>query len=107
MEEFLSMLWFWWMICESEKFVKEHQGKIGNISIYGQESTQTTWKLCKMNLAIKGDRRKVEWGDSFHNNKHRDLKADYILASPPSNDKDYKGEMVPEYLLWKYGVFLL
>ncbi len=92
------------MFVQSEKFVEEHQGKIGDISIYGQESNQTTWKLCKINLAIRGIDAKVEWGDSFHNDKHRDLKADYILANPPFNDKDYKGEMLAEDPRWKYGV---
>ena len=76
------------MFVQSEKFVEEHQGKLGDISIYGQESNQTTWRLCKINLAIRGIDAKVEWGDSFHNDKHRDLKADYILANPPFNDKD-------------------
>ncbi len=68
------------MFVQSEKFVEEHQGKIGNISIYGQESNQTTWKLCNMNLAIRGIDAKVEWGDSFHDDKQKDLKADYILS---------------------------
>jgi len=92
------------MFVQSEKFVEEHQGKIGDISIYGQESNQTTWRLCKINLAIRGIEAKVEWGDSFHNDKHRDLKADYILANPPFNDKDYKGETLTDDVRWKYGV---
>ena len=92
------------MFVQSEKFVEEHQGKIGDISIYGQESNQTTWRLCKINLAIRGIKAKVEWGDSFHQDKHRDLKADYILANPPFNDKDYKGETLIDDVRWKYGV---
>ena len=92
------------MFVQSEKFVEEHQGKLGDISIYGQESNQTTWRLCKINLAIRGIDAKVEWGDSFHNDKHRDLKADYILANPPFNDKDYKGEILTDDVRWKYGV---
>ncbi len=92
------------MFVQSEKFVEKHQGKIGDISIYGQESNQTTWRLCKMNLAIRGIDAKVEWGDSFHHDKHRDLKADYILANPPFNDKDYKSETLIDDSRWKYGV---
>lgn len=73
------------MFVQSEKFVKEHQGKINDISIYGQESNQTTWRLCKMNLAIRGiDSSQVKWNNegSFLNNAHKDLKCDYILARP-------------------------
>jgi len=92
------------MFVQSEKFVEEHQGRLGDISIYGQESNQTTWRLCKINLAIRGIDAKVEWGDSFHNDKHRDLKVDYILANPPFNDKDWKAELLGDDLRWKYGV---
>ncbi len=74
------------MFVQSEKFVTEHQGKINDISIYGQESNQTTWRLAKMNLAIRGiDSSQVKWNNegSFLNDAHKDLKADFIIANPP------------------------
>lgn len=92
------------MFVQSEKFVEAHEGKLGDISIYGQESNQTTWRLCKINLAIRGIDSNIQWGDSFHNDKHRDLKADFILANPPFNDKDWKGELLEDDVRWKYGV---
>ncbi len=92
------------MFVQSEKFIEAHGGKIGNISVYGQESNQTTWRLCKMNLAIRGIDANVQWGDSFHNDLHRDLKADFILANPPFNDSDWKGELLKEDVRWKFGV---
>lgn len=76
------------MFVQSEKFVEDHQGKVDDISIYGQESNQTTWRLAKMNLAIRGiDASKVLWNNegSFLNDAHKDLKADYIIAKPNSN----------------------
>ena len=75
------------MFVQSEKFVESHEGRLGDISIYGQESNQTTWRLCKINLAIRGIDSNIRWGDSFTNDKQQDLKADYILANPPFNDK--------------------
>lgn len=95
------------MFVQSEKFVEAHGGKIDQISIYGQESNQTTWRLCKMNLAIrKIDSQQVKWNNegSFLNDEHKDLKADFILANPPFNDSDWKGEMLSEDVRWKYGV---
>jgi type I restriction enzyme M protein len=92
------------MFVQSEKFVKEHQGRIGDIAVYGQESNQTTWRLCKMNLAIRGIYADIQWGDSFHNDLHKDLKADFILANPPFNDSDWKGELQRDDARWKYGV---
>jgi type I restriction enzyme M protein len=92
------------MFVQSEKFVEAHGGKLANISIYGQESNHTTWRLCKMNLAIRGIEEQVVHGDSFHNDKHKDLRADYILANPPFNDKDWGGETLREDVRWKYGV---
>jgi type I restriction enzyme M protein len=92
------------MFVQSEKFVKEHQGRIGDIAVYGQESNQTTWRLCKMNLAIRGIYADIQWGDSFHNDLHKDLKADFILANPPFNDSDWKGELLRDDARWKYGV---
>lgn len=92
------------MFVQSEKFVEAHEGKINDISVYGQESNNTTWRLCKMNLAIRGIDERVEWGNSFHNDAHRDLKADFILANPPFNDSDWGGERLVDDPRWKYGV---
>ena len=94
------------MFVQSEKFVKAHGGKIGDISIYGQESNQTTWRLCKMNLAIRGIDANIEWNNegSFLKDAHKDLKADFILANPPFNDSDWKGENLRDDIRWKYGV---
>lgn len=92
------------MFVQSEKFVKAREGRIGDIAVYGQESNQTTWRLCKMNLAIRGIDANIQWGDSFHNDSHKDLKADFILANPPFNDSDWKGELLRDDVRWKYGV---
>jgi len=92
------------MFVQSEKFVKAHEGRVGDLSIYGQESNQTTWRLCKMNLAIRGIDANIQWGDSFHNDLHKDLKAHYILANPPFNDSDWRGEQLREDVRWKFGV---
>ncbi len=95
------------MFVQSEKFVLAHQGKINDISIYGQESNQTTWRLCKMNLAIRGiDSSQVKWNPegSFLNDAHKDLKADFVIANPPFNDSDWNGELLRNDVRWKYGV---
>lgn len=95
------------MFVQSEKFVENHSGRINDISIFGQESNPTTWRLCKMNLAIRGiDSTFIKWNNegSFLNDEHRDLKADYIIANPPFNDSDWKGEQLREDIRWKYGV---
>jgi len=92
------------MFVQSEKFVKAHEGRVGDLSIYGQESNQTTWRLCKMNLAIRGIDANIQWGDSFHNDLHKDLKAHYILANPPFNDSDWRGEQLRDDVRWKFGV---
>ena len=92
------------MFVQSEKFVEAHEGKLGDIAIYGQESNQTTWRLCKINLAIRGIDSNIQWGDTFTEDKHRDLKSDYILANPPFNDKDWKAELLEDDQRWKYGV---
>jgi type I restriction enzyme M protein len=94
------------MFVQSEKFVTEHQGRINDISIYGQESNQTTWRLCKMNLAIRGiDSSQVKWNNegSFLNDAHKDLKADYIIANPPFNVSDWSGDLLRTDGRWKYG----
>jgi len=94
------------MFVQSEKFVTEHQGKVNDISIYGQESNQTTWRLAKMNLAIRGiDSSQVKWNNegSFLNNAHKDLKADYVIANPPFNDSDWSGDQLRGDARWKFG----
>jgi type I restriction enzyme M protein len=95
------------MFVQSEKFVASHQGKVSDISIYGQESNQTTWRLCKMNLAIRGiDSSMVKWNNegSFLNDAHKDLKADFIIANPPFNVSDWSGELLRKDGRWKFGV---
>lgn len=108
------------MFVQSEKFIKHHQdyykknnGKklslnpADHISIYGQESNQTTWRLAKMNLAIRGiDSSNVKWNNegSFLNDAHKDVKADYIIANPPFNDSDWSGELLRKDARWVYGV---
>ena len=93
------------MFVQGEKFVEVHGGRIGDIAIYGQESNQTTWRLCKMNLAIRGIDANIAWNNegSFLNDSHKDLKADFVIANPPFNDSDWKGEMLREDIRWKYG----
>lgn len=94
------------MFCQSARFVKEHQGNIRDISIFGQESNPTTWKLAKMNLAIRGLEANLgkHNADSFHDDQHKSLKANYILANPPFNVSDWGGERLQDDIRWKYGV---
>jgi type I restriction enzyme M protein len=95
------------MFVQSEKFVEDHQGKINDISIYGQESNQTTWRLAKMNLAIRGiDSSQIKWNNegSLLNNSHKDLKVDFIIANPPFNDGDWSGQLLKKDGRWKFGV---
>ena len=92
------------MFVQSEKFIEEHGGRIGDISIYGQELNYTTWRLAKMNLAIRGIEGRIEQGDTFHNDRFPDLKADFILANPPFNVSDWGGERLRDDKRWKYGV---
>ena len=91
------------MFVQSEKFIEAHAGKLGDISIYGQESNYTTWRLAKMNLAIRGIDAQIAHGDTFHNDRHPDLKADYVLANPPFNDSDWRGELLKDDKRWVYG----
>jgi type I restriction enzyme M protein len=93
------------MFVQSEKFVEAHGGRIGDLSVYGQESNPNTFKLAKMNLAIRGiegDLGKVP-EDSFHHDQHPDLKADFVLANPPFNMSDWGGDSLREDKRWKYG----
>lgn len=94
------------MFVQSEKFLKEHGGKINDIAIYGQESNPATWRLCKMNLAIRGIEGNLGQSDAdtFHNDQHKDLKADFVLANPPFNDSDWGGERLKDDVRWKYGI---
>lgn len=94
------------MFVQSEKFVQEHGGRIGDIAIYGQESNYTTWRLAKMNLAVRGIDSDIRWNNegSFHKDELRDLKADYILANPPFNISDWGGDRLREDVRWKFGV---
>lgn len=94
------------MFVQSEAFIRQHGGHIGDISVYGQESNPTTWRLAKMNLAIRSIEANLgpHHADSFHNDLHKDLKADFILANPPFNMSDWGGERLREDVRWKYGV---
>lgn len=95
------------MFVMSEKFVENHQGNVDDISIYGQESNAETWKLCRMNLAIRGiDGSQVKWNTegSFLNDEHKELKADFILANPPFNDSDWSGQLLQNDPRWQYGI---
>lgn len=93
------------MFCQSAKFVEAHQGNIRDISIFGQESNPTTWKLAKMNLAIRGLEANLgkHNADSFHDDQHKTLKADFILANPPFNISDWGGERIQDDPRWRYG----
>lgn len=106
------------MFVQNEKFIEAHadhyNGKTKEIdklfenvvSVYGQESNQTTWRLCKMNLAMRGiDSSNVKWNNegSFLNDVHQDLRSDYIIANPPFNDSDWSGELLSGDYRWKYG----
>ena len=99
------------MFVQSYEFIQAHASGNGNggrakgdISIYGQESNYTTWRMARMNLAIRGIEGKIEHGDSFNNDRHPDLRADYILANPPFNVSDWGGERLRDDKRWEYGV---
>ena len=94
------------MFVQSEKFVEEHGGRIGDIAIYGQESNYTTWRLARMNLAVRGIDADIRWNNegSFHKDELQDLKFDYILANPPFNVSDWGGERLREDARWSFGV---
>lgn len=93
------------MFVQSEKFVELHGGRIGDIAVYGQESNYTTWRLCKMNLAVRGIDADIRWNNegSFHKDELRDLKADYVLANPPFNISDWGGERLRDDVRWTLG----
>ena len=98
------------MFVQSVEFIRAHASGNGNggkargdISIYGQESNYTTWRMARMNLAIRGIEGQIEHGDSFHNDRHPDLRADYILANPPFNVSDWGGDRLQDDKRWVYG----
>ncbi len=94
------------MFVQSERFVEAHGGRRNDIAVYGQESNDTTWRMAKMNLAIRGIEADLgpRWADSFHEDLHPDLKADYILANPPFNISDWGGDQLRDDPRWRYGV---
>ena len=92
------------MFVQSEKFIEAHGGRLDDISVYGQESNPTTYRLAKMNLAIRGIDAKIELGDTFHDDRHKDLQVDYAIMNPPFNVSDYGAESLRDSHLWKYGV---
>src|SRR2546426_5108855 len=93
------------MFVQSDEFIRQHGGRIGDISIFGQESNPTTWRLAKMNLAIRGIEANLgpHHADTFHSDLHPDLRADFILANPAFNMSDWGGERLREDKRWKYG----
>src|SRR5487761_187509 len=93
------------MFVQSEEFIRRHGGRLRDISIFGQESNPTTWRLAKMNLALRGIEANLgpHNADAFHNDLHKDLKADFILANPPFNMSDWGGERLREDVRWKFG----
>ena len=94
------------MFVQSERFVEEHGGRIGDLAIYGQELNYTTWRLCKMNLAVRGIDADIKWNSegSFHRDELRDLKADFVLANPPFNISDWGGDRLRDDVRWKLGI---
>ena len=99
------------MFVQSAEFLRAHSSGNGNggkaggdLSVYGQESNHTTWRLSKMNLAIRGIDGQIEHGDTFHNDRHADVRADYVLANPPFNVSDWGGERLRDDQRWRYGV---
>ena len=94
------------MFVQSDEFIRHHGGRVGDIAIYGQESNPTTWRLAKMNLALRGIEANLgpHNADTFHNDLHKDLKADFILANPPFNMSDWGGERLRDDVRWKYGI---
>lgn len=94
------------MFVQADRFVKAHGGVRNDISVFGQEQNPTTWRLAKMNLALRGIDANLgpEWGDSFTNDLHPDLKADFVIANPPFNIKNWGAESLTDDVRWKYGM---
>ena len=93
------------MFVQSEKFIKLHGGRIGDIAIYGQEMNHTTWRLAKMNMAVRGIDADIRWNNegSFHADEFKDMRFDYILANPPFNVSDWGGAQLKEDVRWAHG----
>jgi type I restriction enzyme M protein len=93
------------MFVQAERFLETHGGRIGELAIYGQESNYTTWRLCKMNLAVRGIDADIKWNNegSFHRDELKDKRFDFVLANPPFNVSDWGGERLREDARWKYG----
>ncbi len=94
------------MFVQSEGFVSEHGGRLGDITIYGQESNHTTWRLAKMNLAVRGIDAEIRWNNegSFHRDELKDLEFDFVLANPPFNTSDWGGNRLRQDTRWKFGL---
>jgi type I restriction enzyme M protein len=94
------------MFVQADRFVKAHGGVRNDVSVFGQENNPTTWRLAKMNLALRGIDANLgpQWGDSFSNDLHPDLRADFVLANPPFNISQWGGENLRDDPRWKYGV---
>jgi type I restriction enzyme M protein len=93
------------MFVQAESFVQAHGGRLDDIAIYGQESNYTTWRLCRMNLAVRGIDADIRWNNegSFHKDELKDKRFDFALANPPFNTSDWGGERLREDPRWKYG----
>lgn len=93
------------MFVQTEEFVLAHGGNASAISVYGQESNATTWRIARMNLALHGIEANLgpTWGDTFHDDKHPDLQADFVLANPPFNISDWGGELLVDDARWQFG----
>ena len=94
------------MFVQSEKFLEAHGGNAGDIAVYGQEFNASTWRLARMNLAIRGIESNLgnAWADSFRNDLHKPLKAEFVLTNPPFNVSDWGGEGLRDDVRWAYGV---
>jgi type I restriction enzyme M protein len=92
------------MFVQSEKFIAEHGGRRRSAAVFGQEYNHTTWRLCKMNLEVRGIEGNILEGDTFSNDRHPDLRADFVMANPPFNMSTWGGEKLREDVRWKYGV---
>jgi len=94
------------MFVQSLRFIAAHNGRRDAVTVYGQESNRTTWRMARMNMAIRGIEAKLgaKHADSFHEDQHPDLRADFVLANPPFNISQWGGERLSDDVRWKYGV---
>jgi type I restriction enzyme M protein len=94
------------MFVQADRFVKAHNGQRNDISVFGQEQNPTTWRLAKMNLALRGIEANLgpQWGDSFTNDQHPDLRADFVMANPPFNIKGWGADRLAGDARWKHGM---